>query len=133
MPEDLSKLKKYVTDRMVDVKDKQSKGPQGEPATYDEGYINGELWGFEQILHQIKKIQARLQHEADCDEVACEVSYEIEPGEDALSVRVRKGVFDHIKEELLTWRYKNLNWKYDKGRKIAAEYMYDRTGGDNVR
>jgi len=30
---------------------------------------------------------------------------------------------------LLTWPHRDLNWKYDKGRKVAAKYMYGQIDG----
>ena len=125
----LSKLKKYVTDRIACLKDKLPDPVQGEPALYDEGHVNGELWAFKQILNEIEKVQAQLQHELDADEVAYEVSYAMEPDEDPVSVRVRQGIYEHVKTELLTWRNRDLNWKYEKGRRVAAKYMYDSVGG----
>jgi hypothetical protein len=130
MPEEkIKKLKKYVTGRMECLKDKLPDPVQGEPALYDEGHINGELWAFKQMVNEIDKVLRQLQHERDVDEVACEISYEMEPGDDALSVRVRQGIDEHIKKELSLWPNRDLNWKYEKGRRVAAKYMYDKMGG----
>ena len=128
---ELSELKKYVTDQMACVKAKQPSPIQGEPDSYDYSHAAGELWAFKQVLNEIERSLAKIQHEADADEVACEVSYEMEPDEDALSVRVRQGIFDHVKAELLTWPNRDLNWKYEKGRRIAAKFMYNKVGGDD--
>jgi hypothetical protein len=130
MPEkELSKLKKYINDRILCLKDKKFSGPQGERATYDEGHINGELLAFEQMLHEIEKRERFLRWAAEIDEVACELSYELEPDADAISIRIRQGLYEHIKAELQGYFHTSRDFKWRRARSVAAKYMYDRTGG----
>lgn len=132
MPEkELSKLKKYVNERIECLNGKQFTGPQGEPATYDEGQINGELLAFQQVLHQINKQERYIRYALEVDEVVCEVSYEYIRANLASSgrVRERERLQEHIRAELSGYFHMSMKFKWERARKIADTYMRDRPGG----
>jgi hypothetical protein len=133
MPEHLQELKKIISDNIATLQEKvrprfSTFGPD-EDEVRENTCARGELWAYKQILSEIDKRLARIQHESNVDEVATEISYEMEHNDDPISVKVREGVYIHVQKELLYWHNRNLDWLYDKGRKIAAKYMYDKTGG----
>lgn len=135
MPEDLQELKSFVSDQITKLQDKlrpsfSTFGPD-EDEIREDTYSRGELWAYKQILSELDTRLARIQHEANIDEVATEVSYSMEPDDDLISVKVREGIYEYVKQELSCWHNRDLDWLYDKGRKIAAKYMYEKVGGSN--
>ena len=127
----LTKLKKYVTEQIECAKLKRPEPIQGEPDSYEYVHSTGELHAYREVLHEVERREQLGKWATEVDYVACEVSYEYIRSNLASvgKTELRNDLQEYIKKELQGFFHMSLKFKWEKARREAAKYMYNRAGG----